>query len=200
MALRTGISQKCNLSSKSTKSGVPSPRHKFDNVSKELELIFQSKVKDYIGGFRLISWLGTIGISVWIYTEIQNPNPDKIPIQDELAALGIGMLFLSFFFIHVMSRKHFKRIYYDHSQNEFVAVRRTWMGRLEQLKFTSSEVKWQHSEDIHEGCLAKVQGRTIRLLATDFKFPAWYNSILGVGHEDPKTIGKPRRNLKSPYM
>ena len=166
------------------------PQYKWDRVPQGASVIFESNVKDSLGLFKFSSGLGVLGaVGYMTYSQIY-PDENKIPHQDLMIGGFIAMTSALCIFVHVYGRKFFKRIYYDFNARQFIAVRRTWTGRLDQIKFSPKDVVIRKKGvDIHDGCVVKINGRLVYLGAHDFLLPRWYNAVLGFSHEAPEDIG-----------
>merc|ERR1711963_793687 len=165
------------------------PKHKWDKMPQEAELIFETNIKKHIEGFKIFTSLSAIVIpSMAVYYQYYNPNPDKLPGHNYFMILPVVVVLSLTSFVHIYCRRMFTRIYFDTTKHEFVGIRRTIFWRCEHFRFTSDDVKLKNmNSDMSEGCIAMIKGRTISLNAYDFSTPAWYNRILGADHEMPQS-------------
>ena len=73
---------------------------------------------------------------------------------------------------------------FDLSSQQFVAVRRSLVGRLKHLRFTSKDVKLdktKKSGDLSESFEANIKGQSVTFYSQYFASPAWYNMMAGFG-------------------
>lgn len=154
--------------------------HKWDNVPGSYSLIYESGLKNYVYG--LYTTVALFGVATGSLVAVKwQTFMEKITDLESLYPLGmmpISILVLAI--VYRFARTVIIRIYHDTDSGQFVAIRRTCLGRLKQIVYKPQEVTVKQggkltNQDIAQTADIRINGRDYFISASGFRSPVFYN-------------------------
>ncbi|CAL1544360.1 unnamed protein product [Lymnaea stagnalis] len=154
------------------------PKHYWDKVPPEFTLIYESELKYWILCLKATTLLSAVLVgAIGLYY----PDINRAVSQEDqlLAATVLGAWMACILVFNMISRQFVLRIY--HNNGHFIAVRRTYLGRLKQWRYTIDDVSCTHKPgtEIHESAVVKIKNSKCHLTARNFVSPVFYNLHVG---------------------
>ncbi|GFR87326.1 hypothetical protein ElyMa_004220300 [Elysia marginata] len=170
------------------------PQHKRDKMPASCILVYESGLKNYISTlYMAVAFLGvTTGTVVVLRWQHLLKNITYLDGVYLTFVLSLSLLVLAI--AYRFARTVIIRIYNDTDSGQFVAVRRTCLGRLRQVVYNPSEVKLKEGGkftnlDTKQSVEVNIQGQDYYLSASGFSAPVYYNVHLG-DNDVPKDFSK----------
>ncbi|GFO11161.1 hypothetical protein PoB_003766600 [Plakobranchus ocellatus] len=167
------------------------PKYKWDKVPATSTIVYESSLKNYIISLYVAVACGGIPVAAVLALRWQHML-EKLDWWDGAGLACVSSItLLALTLGYRFARTVIIRIYHDPASGQFLAVRRTCLGRLKQVIYYPQDVRVKTTgektiQNLQSFVDVVIHGQSYYLSADNFISPVYYNAHLGgeFGHGD----------------
>ncbi|XP_059156637.1 uncharacterized protein LOC131941403 [Physella acuta] len=156
------------------------PKHKWDKVSPEFSLIYESHLKNWIVGIKASTVM--FGVLLVPVSKLLVKASETEAIETVVGVSFILTCFtIVYLFINMKASQYLVRIYYKNDQ--FIAIHRSIFGRSKLIHYTLNDLKSAAKPDSEReyASVIRLRNRNYIICADDFVNTPYYNLHMGEG-------------------